>query len=71
MLFANLAEAVAEGRGKAQAATLRQAKKDTIARRLTGWSPGAGRRYRRRPSPAAELRQGDIVVVEAGADHPR
>src|SRR5262247_4921229 len=34
VVFANLAEAVAEGRGKAQAATLRAAKKDTVARRL-------------------------------------
>src|SRR5215469_8843751 len=41
VVFANLAEAVAEGRGKAQAATLRAAKKDTVARRLVGWSPGA------------------------------
>ena len=37
VVFANLAEAVAEGRGKAQAATLRQAKKDTIARKLPRW----------------------------------
>ncbi len=35
VLFANLAESVAEGRGKAQAASLRQAKQDTVARRLT------------------------------------
>ncbi|MET8145958.1 potassium-transporting ATPase subunit B, partial [Sphaerisporangium sp. NPDC005288] len=40
VLFANLAEAVAEGRGKAQAATLRAAKRDTTARRLTRWTPG-------------------------------
>src|SRR5512138_148320 len=37
VLFANLAEAVAEGRGKAQADTLRKAKTDTVARRLVGW----------------------------------
>ena len=36
VVFANLAEAVAEGRGKAQADTLRKAKTDTVARRLTG-----------------------------------
>src|SRR5437867_1139168 len=41
VLFANLAEAVAEGRGKAQADTLRRAKRDTVARRLPGWTPGA------------------------------
>src|SRR6201746_645596 len=35
--FASLAEAVAEGRGKAQAETLRRAKTDTMARRLLGW----------------------------------
>ncbi|GAA2736279.1 potassium-transporting ATPase subunit KdpB [Actinocorallia aurantiaca] len=58
VVFANLAEAVAEGRGKAQADTLRKAKKDTTARRLVN-----GREER---VPAAELRQGDVVVVEAG-----
>lgn len=40
VVFANLAEAVAEGRGKAQAATLRKTKADTMARRLVGWAPG-------------------------------
>jgi potassium-transporting ATPase ATP-binding subunit len=67
VLFANLAEAVAEGRGKAQAATLRAAKRDTIATRLVGWEPDlppAG--YRDEAVAASELRQGDIVVVEAG-----
>src|SRR3954471_8286058 len=39
VVFANLAEAVAEGRGKAQADSLRRAKADTMARRLTGWTP--------------------------------
>src|SRR5437764_8234625 len=39
VVFANLAEAVAEGRGKAQANTLRKAKTDTVARRLTDWAP--------------------------------
>ena len=41
VVFANLAEAVAEGRGKAQAATLRRTKQETVARRLIGWKPGA------------------------------
>ena len=41
VLFANLAEAVAEDRGKAQAATLRRAKQETVARRLSGWTAGA------------------------------
>jgi K+-transporting ATPase ATPase B chain len=67
VVFANLAEAVAEGRGKAQAATLRQAKKDTVATRLVGWTPGAAASaYRAEPVPAPELRQGDVVLVVAG-----
>ncbi|WP_106400899.1 potassium-transporting ATPase subunit KdpB [Actinocorallia populi] len=58
VVFANLAEAVAEGRGKAQADTLRRAKKDTTARRLVNGGE--------EEVPAADLRQGDVVVVEAG-----
>ncbi|MEU8800225.1 potassium-transporting ATPase subunit KdpB [Spirillospora sp. NPDC048819] len=64
VLFANLAEAVAEGRGRAQADTLRRTRKDTAARRLTGWEPGGT--GREETVPAAGLRRGDIVVVEAG-----
>ncbi|MFG1879030.1 potassium-transporting ATPase subunit KdpB [Sphaerisporangium sp. NPDC049003] len=65
VVFANLAEAVAEGRGKAQAATLRAAKRDTMARRLTGWR--AGQNVVSWDSVGApELRQGDFVIVEAG-----
>ncbi|NEW39181.1 potassium-transporting ATPase subunit KdpB [Nocardia cyriacigeorgica] len=64
VLFANLAEAVAEGRGKAQADTLRKAKTDTVARRLPGWAPGA--RVTEERVGAPELRRGDHVVVEAG-----
>ncbi|MGV7694061.1 potassium-transporting ATPase subunit KdpB, partial [Mycobacterium kansasii] len=41
VFFANLAEAVAEGRGKAQAETLRRAKTQTLARRLRNWRSGA------------------------------
>ncbi|WP_413810446.1 potassium-transporting ATPase subunit KdpB [Streptomyces sp. OE57] len=59
VVFANLAEAVAEGRGKAQADTLRKAKTDTIARRL----PGDGSEER---IPGTELKIGDLVVCEAG-----
>ncbi|MEV4328922.1 potassium-transporting ATPase subunit B, partial [Microbispora rosea] len=62
VVFANLAEAVAEGRGKAQAATLRAAKRDTMARRLA--DPGDPGRWEVVGAP--ELRQGDHVVVEAG-----
>src|SRR5271166_3945345 len=61
VLFANFAEAVAEGRGKAQAATLRKARTDTTAKRLA--SPNAAN-YQTVPAP--ELKQGDIVLVEAG-----
>ena len=61
VLFANFAEAVAEGRGKAQAATLRKARTDTVAKRLaeasaTKWTE----------VPATELRKGDIVLVQTG-----
>ncbi|MGW0181443.1 P-type ATPase, partial [Nocardia sp. NPDC003345] len=64
VVFANLAEAVAEGRGKAQADTLRKAKADTVARRLRDWSPGATGAEEAVPAP--DLRRGDYVVVEAG-----
>ncbi|MET7430925.1 potassium-transporting ATPase subunit KdpB [Streptomyces flaveolus] len=58
VLFANLAEAVAEGRGKAQADTLRKAKTDTVARRIAG--------DREERVPGTDLRIGDLVVCEAG-----
>lgn len=57
-VFANLAEAVAEGRGKAQADTLRKAKTDTVARRMNGTAE--------EQVPGTELRIGDLVVCEAG-----
>src|SRR5579872_3616336 len=67
VVFANLAEAVAEGRGKAQAETLRRAKRETMARRLTGWQPGADPAALREESvPGTALTLGDYVVVEAG-----
>ncbi|MEV4382825.1 potassium-transporting ATPase subunit KdpB, partial [Streptosporangium sp. NPDC049644] len=65
VIFANLAEAVAEGRGKAQAATLRATKRDTTARRLSGWAPGANVSSWGTVG-ASELKQGDHVIVEAG-----
>ncbi|MFN0066847.1 MAG: potassium-transporting ATPase subunit KdpB [Limisphaerales bacterium] len=58
VLFANFAEAVAEGRGKAQADSLRRARKETIARRL--------KNGREEKVPAPELLKGDTVVCEAG-----
>ena len=67
VLFANLAEAVAEGRGKAQAETLRRAKTETMARRLTGWAPGRDSTTLPEEAVAApQLQQGDVCVVEAG-----
>lgn len=63
VVFANLAEAVAEGRGKAQADSLRKAKTDTLARRLT--ASGGEEQV-----AAPLLQQGDIVVVEAGQTIP-
>ena len=70
VLFANLAEAVAEGRGKAQAETLRRTKRETVARKLIGWKPG-DTSFRIDEVPGTQLTIGDFVVVEAGADHPR
>ena len=64
VIFANLAEAVAEGRGKAQAATLRRAKTETMARRLR--ADGTEESV-----PGPELRLGDRVVVAGRGDHPR
>jgi K+-transporting ATPase ATPase B chain len=67
-LFANLAEAVAEGRGKAQAETLRKTKTATMARRLVGWAPGYPGREEEVGAPL--LQQGDVVVVESGQTIP-
>jgi potassium-transporting ATPase ATP-binding subunit len=67
VVFANLAEAVAEGRGKAQAETLRRTKRETVARRLLGWRPNQGQNeLREEPVPGTQLTLGDHVVVEAG-----
>ena len=59
VLFANFAEAMAEGRGKAQAETLRKARTETVANRL-----GSGGRTE--VVPAAALRKNDVVSVKAG-----
>jgi len=59
VLFANFAEAMAEGRGKAQADALRKTRTDTIANKLH--ADGATT-----PVPASSLRQGDVVMVRAG-----
>src|SRR5215213_8652513 len=55
VLFGNFAEAIAEGRGKAQADTLRATRTQTVARLVDGGE-----------KPASELRRGDVVIVQAG-----
>ena len=62
VLFANFAEAVAEGRGKAQAASLRATKTDVVAKKLS--DPKKHGSYQ--SVPAMDLKPGDIVFVEAG-----
>ncbi len=62
LLFANFAEAIAEGRSKAQAASLKSARKDTIAKKLAKPQRGAAQTA----TPSANLRKGDIVLVEQG-----
>ena len=59
VVFANFAEALAEGRGKAQADALRSMRTETVARLRDGSE-----------KPASELRRGDVVVVEAGETIP-
>ncbi|MDT7712671.1 MAG: potassium-transporting ATPase ATP-binding subunit, partial [Pseudonocardiales bacterium] len=66
VVFANLAEAVAEGRGKAQAETLRRTKRETTARRLVDWRPNEAWQGVEEEVPGTALRLGDHVVVEAG-----
>jgi potassium-transporting ATPase ATP-binding subunit len=62
VLFANFAEAVAEGRGRAQADALRRTRTETMAKRLVE----VGRRDKHETVSALDLRPGDIVLVEAG-----
>jgi K+-transporting ATPase ATPase B chain len=67
VVFANLAEAVAESRGRAQADSLRRTRRQTTARRLVGWSAATSASvYREEAISAAGLARGDIVLVEAG-----
>jgi len=66
VLFANFAEAMAEGRGKAQADSLRQSRRDVVAKKLA--EPRYGATYE--PYAASSLRKGDIVLVEAGDPVP-
>ncbi len=67
VLFANFAEAMAEGRGKAQAESLRASRCDLSAKKLEKQESGG--QYFRVPSaivPASALKQGDVVLAEAG-----
>ncbi|MFB6558327.1 potassium-transporting ATPase subunit KdpB [Streptomyces sp. NPDC056400] len=67
VLFANLAEAVAEGRGRAQAESLRKARTDTVAVRLNHWTYGANlNRAETEVVTPAELQPFDFVLIEAG-----
>jgi potassium-transporting ATPase ATP-binding subunit len=59
VLFANFAEAMAEGRGKAQADTLRKARSETVANRIVG-------KDEVEKIPSSQLRLGDLVLVSAG-----
>src|SRR3954469_7731765 len=72
VIFANFAEAVAEGRGKAQADTLRRMRQETIARKVRTWPapedviPIANEEM----IPASRLKKGDLVAVEANGVIP-
>jgi K+-transporting ATPase ATPase B chain len=69
VVFANLAESVAEGRGKAQAETLRATRTSTTARRVTAYdavSDGGAERASLESVSSADLTLGDVVVVTAG-----
>ena len=66
VLFANFAEAMAEGRGKAQAQSLRRSRREVLARKLAAPQPEAAQTR----VPAADLRQGDLVLVTAGDTIP-
>lgn len=65
-LFANFAEAIAEGRGKAQADALRAAKKDVQAQKI----PSASQKELVTTVSSATLKKGDIVIVKAGEQIP-
>ncbi|MFC0674909.1 potassium-transporting ATPase subunit KdpB [Brachybacterium hainanense] len=69
VLFANLAESVAEGRGKAQAQTLRRTRTSTTASRIRAHDPAAdpdAERAELESVPSSELAPGDLVVIRAG-----
>lgn len=65
-LFANFAEAIAEGRGKAQADALRASRKEVDARRI----PSAAEKDKIETVPSASLKKGNIVIVKSGEQIP-
>ena len=65
-IFANFAEAIAEGRGKAQADALRASKKDVEAHKI----PSADKKEQTTAVSSATLKKGDIVIVKAGEQIP-
>src|SRR5690242_5913102 len=70
VLFANLAESVAEGRGKAQAAALRKTRTSTVARRVVGYEEKTDASAIHAATvevASSELTLGDVVIVEAGS----
>jgi K+-transporting ATPase ATPase B chain len=66
VFFSNFAEAMAEGRGKAQARALRGSRRDVMAKRLTGPQADA----KKTEMPSSQLKKGDVVLVEAGDTIP-
>ena len=66
VLFANFAEAMAEGRGKAQADSLRASRRDVMAKKLSEPKQGA----KCQPISASQLRKNEVVLVEAGDTVP-
>lgn len=66
VLFANFAEAIAEGRGKAQADSLRKAKKDVEAHKI----PAPDKKERVEVVSSVKLKKGDYVIVKAGEQIP-
>ncbi|HEY0230592.1 MAG TPA: potassium-transporting ATPase subunit KdpB [Dokdonella sp.] len=66
LLFANFAEAIAEGRGKAQAASLRGARRDVVAHKLSA----VDKRNQITLVSASDLRKGDLVIIKAGEAIP-
>src|ERR1700731_74545 len=68
VVFANFAEAVAEGRGKAQADALRRMRQDTVARKVRFWPPPPDVQGVANEDiiPASRLKKGDLVIIDAG-----